>query len=111
MGWKPILMPEQRRTPLCDEDCKFCHDPRCFPNDEWVKLHVHRTPAARKRAAKKQKTLNVQENSSPNESASDATTPPSSTDDQQASDIVEKVSKKQGQRWADISEMYDDEDR
>jgi hypothetical protein len=51
--WKPILKQEQRRTPLCSEDCKFCHDPRHFPDDEWIKLHVHRTPAARRRAAKK----------------------------------------------------------
>jgi hypothetical protein len=53
--WKPILKQEQRRTPLCGDDCKYCHDPRHFPNDEWVKLHVHRTPAARRRAKAKTK--------------------------------------------------------
>lgn len=53
--WKPILKQEVRRTPLCGEDCKFCHDPRHFPDDEWVKLHVHRTPAARRRAKKPKK--------------------------------------------------------
>jgi hypothetical protein len=58
--WKPIFKQEQRKTPLCGEGCQFCHDPRCFPDDEWVKLHVHRTPAARKRAAKQQKNLKVQ---------------------------------------------------
>jgi hypothetical protein len=57
--WKPILKQEQRRTPLCGEDCKYCHDPRHFPDDEWVKLHVHRTPAARRRASKKQKKTNA----------------------------------------------------
>lgn len=54
--WKPILKQEVRKTQLCGEDCKFCHDPRHFPDDEWVKLHVHRTPAARRRAAKRHAT-------------------------------------------------------
>merc|ERR1711924_362424 len=62
--WKPILKQEQRKGALCGEDCKFCHDPRCFPDDEWVKLHVHRTPAARKREAKKKQKLQVQEDPS-----------------------------------------------
>eukprot|EP00746_Dinoflagellata_sp_MGD_P000942 gnl/MRDRNA2_/MRDRNA2_101758_c0_seq1.p1 gnl/MRDRNA2_/MRDRNA2_101758_c0~~gnl/MRDRNA2_/MRDRNA2_101758_c0_seq1.p1 ORF type:complete len:223 (-),score=42.03 gnl/MRDRNA2_/MRDRNA2_101758_c0_seq1:198-791(-) len=59
--WKPILKQEQRRMALCGEDCKFCHDPRHFPDDEWVKLHVHRTPAARRRAAKKPKKIKAQD--------------------------------------------------
>lgn len=50
--WKPILKQEKRRTPLCGDECKLCHDPRHFPDDEWVKHHVH-TAAARKREEKK----------------------------------------------------------
>jgi hypothetical protein len=51
--WKPIIKQQKRRTALCGEGCKYCHDPRHFPDDEWVKLHVFRGVAARRRAAKK----------------------------------------------------------
>jgi len=53
--WKPILKQEMRKGPLCGEDCGYCHCPAHFPNAEWVKLHISRTPAARRRQRKKAK--------------------------------------------------------
>lgn len=52
--WKPILKQEKRKDNfMCPENCGFCHDPRHFPDEEWVKLHISRTPAARRRRRQK----------------------------------------------------------
>jgi len=54
--WKPILKQEKRTERLCNDDCKFCHNPRHFPDEEWVRLNVHRATAARRREKKKNGT-------------------------------------------------------
>jgi len=47
--WRSIMKLETRANDQCSGDCGFCHDPRHFPDEEWVKLRISRAPAARRR--------------------------------------------------------------